>query len=132
MNKVILSLVSCSGSIATVLAAGTVTNSDTAKTIPYPEVMNLQRVPTFNDRGMIPQSEIVREIVPKQDRNRRSLATPKSVPLTVDLVSKAVSAATIRKYDRDCLGCRDLSPSMMVMGYSSAGITTSQARLSVY
>jgi hypothetical protein len=132
MNKAILSLVGYSGSIAAVLGTATIANPDTAKIIPYPEVMNLSRVPRFNDLGMIAPTDIGKESLPKQYPKKQSIAKAKPIPLTVDTVSQAVRAATITKSKTQCFGCRDLSPSLMVIGYSSAGTTTSYPRLTVY
>ncbi len=134
MNKAILSLVGYSGSIAAVLGTGSIANPDTAKTIPYPEVMNLSSVPRFNDLGMIPPTGIGRESLPKQYPKKQFIAKAKAkpIPLTVDTVSQAVRAATITRSGTQCFGCRDLSPSLMVIGYSSAGTTTSYPRLTVY
>jgi hypothetical protein len=149
MNKLILSLVGCSSSIAAVLVAGSVANTDSAKTIPYPEVMNLARVPRFTASGMVPQSNIAStRLSQKSDRSPSvAIANPvpvkvaaaaptpittakaipdpmvmakvKPAPITVDLVSSTVREAALQKYGGDCPGCRSLSPSMMVLGYSS-------------
>jgi hypothetical protein len=64
MNKVILSLLGCSSSIATVLVPGSIASPDTAKTIPYPEVMNLKRVPIFDGRGIVSQTAIASKNLP--------------------------------------------------------------------
>jgi hypothetical protein len=61
MNKALLSFIGCSSSIAAILTTGTVASPDTAKTIPYPEVMNLNRVPIFNAKGIVPQTVIAQK-----------------------------------------------------------------------
>jgi hypothetical protein len=122
MNKLII----CSGSIAAVLATASISNTDSAKTIPYPEVMNLTKVPVFDAQGMVPQTRVARNrsrpqqsIVAKVNPEPVTIARANPAPITVDLVSRTVREAEIKKYGGDCPGCRNLSPSMMVMGYSS-------------
>ena len=56
MKKALLPIVACLGATTVVLTTGTVANPDTTKVIPYPEVVNLKRVPIFNDKGMVAQS----------------------------------------------------------------------------
>ncbi len=56
MKKALLLIVACLGATAVVLTTGTVANPDTTKIIPYPEVINLKRVPIFNDKGMVAQA----------------------------------------------------------------------------
>jgi hypothetical protein len=150
MNKIILSLLGCSGSIAGVLASGTIASPDTAKTIPYPEVMNLDRVPTFNERGIIPQTAIATGNLPHRSVRKPSIspvklqpiditkANPapiqadltsqtareiaKSQPIPVDLIDRAVREISMTKHHADRLGDRNFAPtSMMVLGYSSPG-----------
>jgi hypothetical protein len=119
MNKIILSLLGCSSSIATVLVPGSIASPDPAKTIPYPEVMNLKRVPIFDAYGMVPQTAIASKNLPSRSANKQLLATAKPIPITVDLVSKTVGEVAIKKLGSDSLGYRQLAPSMMVLGYSS-------------
>jgi hypothetical protein len=143
MNKTVLSLVGYSGSIATVLASASLANPDTAKTTPYPEVMNLTQVPRFNDRGMIPQVRVATNISPR--KSAVATATPVKIaparalarqPLN-QTVAKAKPARVVReelvsqnlaqlrlmkKYGIECASCRNLSPTVMVMGYSSTGM----------
>jgi hypothetical protein len=130
MNKTILSLVGCSGSVATVLTSATLANPDTAKILPYPEVMNLTRVPRFNDRGIIPQFQVASNI---QSR-KSTVAKAKPVKQTVakakptqsvreELVSQSLAQLRLtNKYGVECSSCRNLSPTVMVMGYSSIGL----------
>jgi hypothetical protein len=154
MKKAILSLFSCSGSIAAVLATSSIASPDAAKTIPYPEVMNLQRVPIFDARGMVPQTQIARNISPSQHLSDRSIAKtvakiqPKLQanravvkinprPMTIDLVSQTVRAAVIQNTRNDrsgsnCPGCRTLAPTVMVLGYSSGGTNGMYARSRMY
>jgi hypothetical protein len=70
MNKALLPIVACLGTTAVVLTTGTVANPDTATVIPYPEVINLKRVPIFNDKGMVAQSptavKIATKVVPEK------------------------------------------------------------------
>jgi hypothetical protein len=56
MKKALLLIVACLGATTVVLTTGRVANPDTTKVIPYPEVMNLKRVPIFNDKGMVAQA----------------------------------------------------------------------------
>jgi hypothetical protein len=56
MKKALLPIVACLGATAVVLSTGKVANPDTTKVIPYPEVLNLKRVPIFNDKGMVAQA----------------------------------------------------------------------------
>ncbi len=137
MNKTILSLVGCSGSIASILASATIANPDTAKTTPYPEVMNLTQVPRFNDRGIIDRVRVAknRSIVhtvvkakPVKIALREPIkhTTAKSKPAKLfreELVGQSLSQLRLmKKYRVECASCRDLSPTMMVMGYHSTGL----------
>jgi hypothetical protein len=56
MKKALLPIVACLVATAVVLTTGKVANPDTTKVIPYPEVLNLKRVPIFNDKGMVAQA----------------------------------------------------------------------------
>lgn len=134
MNRAILSLLGCSGSIAGVLASGTIASPDTTKTIPYPEVMNLQRVPVFDARGIVPGSTT---IASGRLQRRYSPAIPRAklkvVPLTLDLVSQAVREPVIKKSASDRLGDRTFAPtSMMVLGYSSPSGISVRPRTMMY
>jgi hypothetical protein len=125
MNRAILSLLGCSGSIAGVLASGTIASPDTAKTIPYPEVMNLQQVPIFDALGIVPQpaTKIARNNLRSRYASTRQISRVKPAPMTVDLVSQAVREPAITTTSNDRLGDRNFAPtSMMVMGYSSPGL----------
>jgi hypothetical protein len=119
MNKLILSLFSCSGSIAAVLVTSTSASPDSAKTIPYPEVMNLKRVPIFDAQGIVPQTAIASKNLPSRSPHQQLLAKANPVLITVDLVSKTVGEVAIKKHGSDSLGYRNLAPSTMVLGYSS-------------
>ncbi|WP_310429441.1 hypothetical protein [Chamaesiphon sp. VAR_48_metabat_135_sub] len=119
MNKVILSLLGCSSSIATVLVPGSIASPDPAKTIPYPEVINLKRVPIFDAYGMVPRTAIASKNSPIRSATKPPLVTANPIPITVDLVSKTVGEVAIKKHGSDSLGYRHLAPSMMVLGYSS-------------
>ncbi len=123
MNKAILSLLGCSSSIAAVLGTSTIASPDTAQTIPYPEVMNLRRVPVFDARGIVPQMAIAGNISLRQYQHQQPqpMAEVQPAPISVDLVSKTVRDVTIHKYRSDRLGDRNFAPSMMVLGYSSPG-----------
>jgi hypothetical protein len=118
MNKAILSLFSCSGSIAAILVTSTIASPDSAKTIPYPEVMNLKRVPIFDAQGIVPQTAIASKNSHRDPLTQLG-AKAKPIPITVDLVSKTVGEVVIKKYATDSLGYRNLAPSMMVLGYSA-------------
>jgi hypothetical protein len=119
MNKLlVICLLTCPAAVAVALVTNTAPNTESAKTIPYPEVMNLSRVPTFDAHGMVPQSNIANNS-PKKSPQSQSVARANPAPITVDLVSSTVREATIKKYGDDCSSCRNLSPSVMVLGYSS-------------
>jgi hypothetical protein len=119
MNQpVVVSLLACSAAIAVSLANNTVPPTESVKTIPYPEVMNLSQVPTFNAQGMVPQANIAGKS-PKKSLQSQSVSRVISAPITVDLVSNTVRQATIKKYGDACSSCRNLSPTVMVLGYSS-------------
>ena len=156
MNKLLVSLISCSSSVAAVLAGDSIANTDSAKTIPYPEVMNLSQVPRFNERGIISRANIASNSLPQTSARSQSatianpspvkiaaakpklittakaipdpmvIAKVKPAPITVDLVSNTVREPTLQKYGGDCPSCRSLSPSMMVLGYSSYSADGSQ------
>jgi hypothetical protein len=119
MNQpVVVSLLTCSATVAVALVTNTAPPpTESVTTIPYPEVMNLSRVPTFNEQGMVPQTNIARNNSPK--KSLQSLPRVQPAPITVDLVSSTVREATIKKYGEDCSSCRNLSPTVMVLGYSS-------------
>jgi hypothetical protein len=122
MNQpVVVSLLTCSAAVAVALGTNTAppTETESAKTIPYPEVMNLSRVPTFNAQGMVPQTNIASNNAPKISPQSQSVARVIPAPITVDLVISTVREATIKKYGEDCSSCRNLSPTVMVLGYSS-------------
>jgi hypothetical protein len=135
MNKLILSLYGCSSSIAAIaLATNTLGSTDAVPvtSIPYPEVMNLTRVPIFDANGMVAQSHIAISNSQRKSSQKQSIPRTNPAPITVDLVSKTVREPTINKYTSDCLGCRNLTPSMMVLGYSSDGSTSSDPRPIMY
>ncbi len=116
-HPVVLSLLTCS---AAAVAVSLVTNAapptESVKTIPYPEVMNLSRVPTFNALGMVSQTSIAGNNSPKRSSQSQSVAKVIPAPITVDLVSSTVRAAILKKYGDDCSSCRNLSPAVMVLG----------------
>ena len=119
MNQpVVVSLLTCSAAVTVALINNTTPPTEPVKTIPYPEVMNLSRVPTFNAQGMVPQTNIARNKLPKRSA-QLPVARVIPAPITVDLVSSTVREATIKKYGDDCSSCRNLSPTVMVLGYSS-------------
>ena len=119
MNQpVVMSLLTCSAAVAVALVPNTAPPVESAKTIPYPEVMNLSRVPTFNAQGMVPQTNIAGKPTRKSPQ-APTIARVIPAPITVDLVSSTVREATIKKYGEDCSSCRNLSPTVMVLGYSS-------------
>jgi hypothetical protein len=139
MNKAILSFFSCSGSIAAVLATSTVASTDAAKTIPYPEVMNLSRVPTFDAQGMVLPKDIAsqkssarRDPQPPSVTNILPEPLPQQPPITVDLVSSTVKEAVVNKYLGGCVSCRNLAPTVMVLGYSSDTAPTNYPRTMMY
>ena len=120
MNQpVVVSLFTCSAAVAVALVNHPAPPAESVKTIPYPEVMNLSRVPTFNSQGMVPQTNIAGNKAPKRSLQSQPVARIIPAPITVDLVISTVREATIKKYGDDCSSCRNLSPTVMVLGYSS-------------
>jgi hypothetical protein len=119
MHKLVLfSLFGCSASVALAIASNiTTTQTESATTIPYPEVMNLSRVPTFDANGMVPQSNIAN--TPKRSLQTQSVNRATPVPITIDLVSSTFREATIKQSGDNCASCRNLSPTVMTLGYSS-------------
>jgi hypothetical protein len=118
MHKLVLfSLFGCSTAVALAIASN-IGNNDTATTIPYPEVMNLSRVPTFDANGMVPQSNIASNS-PRKSFQKQSVVRKSAAPITVDLVSSTVREATIKQSEDDCTSCRNLAPTVMVLGYST-------------
>jgi hypothetical protein len=103
MNPVLRSLLGCSGSLAIVLVTSTVASPDAKQTIPFPEVANLKKVPTFNAKGMRPQTEIA--------RNRPS--TSYLIQQTLDWRSKTPEEVAIDRFGCDCLICQNRAREMM-------------------
>jgi hypothetical protein len=103
MNPVLRSLLGCSGSLAIVLVTSTVASPDAKQTIPFPEVANLKQVPTFNAKGMRPQTEIT--------RNRRSKSDP--IQQTLDWRTKTPEEVAIDKFGCDCPICQNRAREMM-------------------
>lgn len=138
MNKLlVISLASCSGSIAAILATGTSANTDAVKAIPYPEVMNLSRVPTFNAQGMVPPANIAGNILKRAPQQiardpltptRLARATP-AVPIAVDLASEIMPESTPDQHRGDCASCRNLAPSVMMLGYSTEGASSRYGKM---
>jgi hypothetical protein len=129
MHKTILSLVGCSGSIASILASATIANPDTAKTIPYPEVMNLTQVPRFNDRGIIDRVRVAKDrssipaIVKAKPVKHTTVRSKPAKVVREELVGQSLSQLRLmKKYGIECTSCRNLSPTVMVMGYHSTGL----------
>jgi hypothetical protein len=136
MNKAILSFLSCSGSIAAVLATSTVASTDAAKTIPYPEVMNLSRVPTFDAQGMVLPTDIASHKLSPRRSTQLPIAKPITIAQqersTIELVSNTVRVAVVNKPLGGCAGCRNLAPTVMVLGYSSDAAPSSYPRTTMY
>ena len=103
MNKALLSLLGCSGSIVAILATGTVASPDAVKMVPYPEVMNLSRVPKFDYKGIIPQTEIAKQKSSKQYEIQK----------VVDFQNKTPEEVAIEKFGCDCPGCRNRASDLM-------------------
>jgi hypothetical protein len=120
MNKLILmSLFGCSTTVALALASSETSKPEATNTIPYPEVMNLSRVPTFNANGMVPQSATASNSSTKKSGQQQSVNRANPAPITVDLVSSTVREATLKQHGNDCSSCRNLAPTVMVLGYSA-------------
>jgi hypothetical protein len=95
MNKSLLSLLGCSGSITAILATATVASPDAAKTIPYPQVMNLKQVPKFNYKGIIPQS-VMAKTQPSQYLSKQKSQGSISAKVT-HVQDKTASASTLNR-----------------------------------
>jgi hypothetical protein len=102
MNPVLRSLLGCSGSLTIVLVTSTVASPDAKQTIPFPEVANLKKVPTFNAKGMLPPTEIVR---------KHPSAT--LIQQTLDWRSKTPEQVAIDRFGCDCPTCQNRAREMM-------------------
>lgn len=121
MHKVVLSLVGCSGSIVGVLATGTLANPDTTKTIPYPEVMNLQKVPTFDAHGMVRSRHIASTRLRPKIARPQFAARAKQVKMSADLFTQTIGQTSLTKDRHDRLGNRTYVPnSTIVLGYTTS------------
>jgi hypothetical protein len=115
MNKSLLSLLGCSGSIAAILANATVASPDAAKTIPYPQVMNLTQVPRFNYRGMIPQVKVARGKSTQYVSNKSNQKSVSSPPVkAVNLKYRNSNAVALEGIGCDCPSCRYPTQGMMM------------------
>jgi hypothetical protein len=103
MNPVLRSLLGCSGSLAVVLVSSTVASPDAKQTIPFPEVANLKKVPTFNYKGIRPQTKIA----------RRQSSTSDLIQQTLDWRSKTPEEVAIDRFGCDCLVCQNRAREMM-------------------
>jgi hypothetical protein len=103
MNPFLRSLLGCSGSLAIVLVTSNVASPDTKQRIPYPEVANLKQVPTFNAKGMRPQTEIARKRPSKPDLLQQ----------TLDWRSKTPEEVAIDRFGCDCPNCQNRAREMM-------------------
>lgn len=117
-QQIVVSLLTCSAAVTVAVVNNVMIPTESVQKIPYPEVMNLTRVPKFDEQGMVPQRNIASNNSPKKSQSRSSSSTI-AAPITVDLVSSTVKAATIKQDGDDCASCRHLSPTVMVLGYSS-------------
>ena len=137
MNKAILSFFSCSGSIAAVLATSTVASTDAAKTIPYPEVVNLSRVPTFDAQGMVlPKDVASHKLSPRRFTQIPVATKPITIPQPERsanaLIGSTLRTAVVNNSLGGCAGCRNLAPTVMVLGYSSDAAPSSYPRTTMY
>jgi hypothetical protein len=82
MKKALLPIVACLAATTVVLTTGKVANPDTTTVIPYPEVLNLKRVPIFNDKGMVAQAlaEPLQRRIDTKIRSPKIAAKAKVVP----------------------------------------------------
>jgi hypothetical protein len=103
MKKALLPIVACLGATAVVLTTGKVANPDTTKVIPYPEVLNLKRVPIFNDKGMVAQaidpkvrsSKIATKVKAVPERSVKDVILP--VKIAVNKPPEQYSAKKMRE-----------------------------------
>jgi hypothetical protein len=112
MNKALFALISYSGSIVTILATGTVASPDYTKTIPFPEVVDLKRVPTFNAKGIVPQMVIARKNPPRQSPIQQSINWRNKTPAKLAILQGSRSAND--RLNCDFPGCQN--PSQQIMG----------------
>jgi hypothetical protein len=103
VNQALRSLIGYSGSIVAILATGTVASPDSTQTIPFPEVVNLRKVPTFNAKGIIPQTEIARKNSSKQYLIQQSM----------DWRNKTPEEVAIDRFGCDCPGCQNRARELM-------------------
>jgi hypothetical protein len=106
MDGKALSLLGCSGSIAAILSSATLASPDTKQTIPYPEVMNLETVPTFTYQGIVAQETTPNRLKLTKTRDRRG-----NTNLTAR--SQTVVELAIQRLGCDCLSCQNQIRTMM-------------------
>jgi hypothetical protein len=83
MNKALFSLIGYSGSLVAVLSTATVASPDYRQTIPFPQVINLQRVPIFNAQGIVPQNPIAQKKSVRQEPIQRAMDWHNRTPAQV-------------------------------------------------
>ncbi len=98
MDGKALSLLGCSGSIAAILSSATLASPDTKQTIPYPEVMNLETVPTFTHQGIVAKSPL--------PSTQPHLFSPRRGNANLTPRSQTVVELAIQRLGCDCLSCQ--------------------------
>jgi hypothetical protein len=102
VNQALRSLIGYSGSIVAILVTGTAASPDSTQTIPFPEVVNLRKVPTFNAKGIIPPTEIVRKNSSKH-----------LIQQSMDWRHKTPEEVAIDRFGCNCPGCQNRAREMM-------------------
>jgi hypothetical protein len=134
MNKVLFSCLGCSGAIVSVMTTGTLANPDTNQTIPFPEVMNLSKVPRFDAQGLVRSTDITSNNLP--DRVDRRTVVTKAQPAKIikETIATAINQPTLKipktaahtQQFRPQVGERMFAPTnVMVLGYSMPNGKTS-------
>ncbi len=103
MNKALCSLIGYSGSMVAVLSTATVTSPDYRQTIPFPQVMNLKRVPIFNARGIVQQTPISQKNADRQYPIRQS----------IDWRNRTPAQVAIRQLNCKLPGCQNFPQQIM-------------------
>jgi hypothetical protein len=115
MDSKVLTLISCSTSISAILGSATLVSPDTSQTIPFPEVMNLDTVPTFDRQGIV--------IAQKPDMERQKIGRVTSNPKKSHQASvpkaKAVVKLSSNDIESDCANCHNQMRGLMMTNHNT-------------
>jgi hypothetical protein len=111
MNKALFALIGYSSSLGTIFGTATVASPDYTKIIPFPEVVDLKRVPTFNAKGIVPQVTIARKNTPRQSQIQQSRDWRNKTPAKVAIIQG--KGFTKELLNCDFSGCRNPTHQMM-------------------